>query len=449
MQSSFGGLTDAAAALAAQRYALDVVGQNVANAATAGYFRQRAELAETGAVVGAPSLYATQQRSTGVTANGTTRMDAPVLVARSRVEHGRDESLGAQAATLDAIESLVDEPSDNGLAEQLNTFWNSWGTVANYPDSLAACNVVLQQASGIAKSLTSMSGVLSQIATTTTDALSQAVSDMNALAGTLTTLNRSIAIASASGTPSNTLLDQRDALLMRLAELGGAQTTLQSDGTATIQFGGQTLVTGTAINLIGLTGSQLDVGGVLVNPTGGEAEGMVTALTMILPTYQGKLDAVANALAATVNSAQAAGFDLAGNAGSPMFSGTSAATISVAMTDPTALAASGTAGGNLDASNALAMSSFGDVPGGADVEYRQLIATLASQSQQATQRTQIQQTVTTSVDTLVESTQGVSIDEEASSLLTYQRAYQASSRVLTTVDELLDTLINSTGRVGR
>ena len=60
----------------------------------------------------------------------------------------------------------------------------------------------------------------------------------------------------------------------------------------------------------------------------------------------------------------------------------------------------------------------------------------------------MQQSVTDSVDALAMSSSGVSIDEETTNLLTYQRAYQASSRVLTTVDQTLDTLINHTGTVG-
>ena len=57
--------------------------------------------------------------------------------------------------------------------------------------------------------------------------------------------------------------------------------------------------------------------------------------------------------------------------------------------------------------------------------------------------------MTASVDSLRTSVSGVSYDEEVSNMLTFQRAYQASSRVLTTLDDMLDTLINHTGLVGR
>jgi flagellar hook-associated protein 1 FlgK len=153
-------------------------------------------------------------------------------------------------------------------------------------------------------------------------------------------------------------------------------------------------------------------------------------------------------LASTTNTAQAGGYDLAGNPGGPLFAGGTAATISVAITDPTLLAASGTPGGNLDGSVALAMSQQGNSATGADTSYRTLIGTLATETQRAGQQAAVQQSVTDSVDALATSSSGVSIDEETANLLTYQRSYQASSRVLSTVDETLDILINHTGRVG-
>jgi flagellar hook-associated protein 1 FlgK len=168
----------------------------------------------------------------------------------------------------------------------------------------------------------------------------------------------------------------------------------------------------------------------------------------VLPDYASQLDAVASALASTVNSAQMSGYDLSGTPGGPLFSGTTAASITVAVTDPTKLAASGTPGGNFDASIAQKIAGFGSLPGGANEAYSSLVGNIGTQVQGATQRAVIQQSVTTNVDKMVQSQSGVSFDEETTNLLTYQRSYQASSRVLTTVDEMLDTLINRTGKVG-
>ena len=205
----------------------------------------------------------------------------------------------------------------------------------------------------------------------------------------------------------------------------------------------------TTASTVSLSASnQILVGGTPAGPAGGSLQGLVDGLTTALPGYAAQLDAVAAALASTVNASQTSGYDLAGNPGGPLFAGSTAATLSVVVTNPANLAASGTPGGNLDGSVALGMSQLGSSNSGADAAYRGLVGTLATDVQRASQQASVQQAVTNSIDELAQSSAGVSFDEETTNLLTYQRAYQASSRVLTTVDEVLDTLISHTGRVG-
>ena len=236
---------------------------------------------------------------------------------------------------------------------------------------------------------------------------------------------------------------------MNLADLAGAQASIQPNGTATVTIGGQSVVSATTASTVSIgAGNQILVGGTPAATAGGTLQSLVDALNTTLPNYTAQLDAVAAALASTTNAAQAGGYDLAGNPGGALFSGSTAATISVAVTDPTKLAASGTPGGNLEGSVALSISGFGNLPAGADSTYQTMIGQLATDVQRAGQQATVQQSVTTSVDNLAQSSAGVSLDEETTNLLTYQRSYQASSRVLTTVDETLDTLISHTGRVG-
>ncbi|HEX2903191.1 MAG TPA: flagellar hook-associated protein FlgK, partial [Jatrophihabitans sp.] len=364
-------------------------------------------------------------------------------------EHGRNGYLQTSASTLSSVEGLFNEPSDTGLAEQLNNFWNSWATVANNPGDSGARNVVLQNAAGVAGTLNETSASLSRLSDSLSQQAGSAVTQINTAASSLAQLNGAIAVNNATGHVDNQLLDQRDSLLMSLSDLAGAQSSINADGTATVSIGGQNLVNSVTATTVSLDPSnQLLVGGTPAAATSGQLQGYLDGLTTTIPHYAAQLDQVAAALASTVNSAQAGGYDLNGNPGAAMFSGATAATISVTMTDPKLLAASGTPGGNLDGSVALANSHLGNAAGGADDAYRALIGDLATGSQQATQRAGVQQSVTTSVDTLADSSSGVSIDEETTNMLTYQRAYQASSRVLTTVDETLDTLINHTGRAG-
>ncbi|MDT4943572.1 MAG: flagellar hook-associated protein 1, partial [Pseudonocardiales bacterium] len=279
--------------------------------------------------------------------------------------------------------------------------------------------------------------------------LDQGVAAANSDAGQLATLNGQIAVATATGANANALLDQRDVLLGRLSASVGGVATINPNGSADVSVGGQPLVSGVSTTALSVTGtSQVAVGATTVALTGGSAAAEVIALTSTIPGYQSRLDAVATALAGSVNSAQAGGYDLAGNAGGPLFTGSSAATIGVAIVAPTALAASGTPGGNLDGSNALALSRQGTAAASPDTTYADLVGSIGSAASLANQQQVTQAAVTTSVDALRTSVSGVNYDEEVSNMLTFQHAYSAASRVLTTVDSMLDTLINHTGLVG-
>jgi flagellar hook-associated protein 1 FlgK len=447
--STFGGIEQASGALDAARYGLSIVSQNIANAGTAGYTRQAAQQASVDGSPGAPSIYTKSPGPGGVTITGTTRLNDPVLDARSRTEHARSGFTDTAASTLSAIEGVFPEPSDNGLSEQLNDFWNSWASVANDPGSTAPRTVLLQKAATVTSTLNAMSATLSDIGASTAQSLDQGVAAANSDAGQLATLNGQIAIATATGANANTLLDQRDVLLGRLSASVGGVATINLNGSADVSVGGQPLVSGVNTTALSVTGtSQVAVGATTVALTGGSAAAEVVALTSTIPAYQSRLDAVATALATSVNSAQAAGFDLAGNAGGPLFSGSSAGTIGVAIVDPTALAASGTPGGNLDGSNALALSRQGAAPASPDSTYADLVGSIGSAASLANQQQVTQAAVTTSVDALQTSVSGVNYDEEVSNMLTFQHAYSAAARVLTTVDSMLDTLINHTGLVG-
>jgi flagellar hook-associated protein 1 FlgK len=447
--STFGGIEQASGALDAARYGLSVVSQNIANAGTTGYTRQAAQQASVDGAPGVPSIYTRPTGPGGVTITGTTRLNDPILDARSRTEHARSGSTDTTASTLSAIEGVFPEPSDNGLSEQLNDFWNSWASVANDPGSTAPRTVLLQKAATVTSTLNAMSTTLSDIGASTAQSLDQGVAAANSDAGQLATLNGQIAVATATGANANALLDQRDVLLGRLSASVGGVATINPNGSADVSVGGQPLVSGVSTTALSVTGtSQVAVGATTVALAGGSAAAEVLALTSTIPGYQSRLDAVATALAGSVNSAQAGGYDLAGNAGGPLFTGSSAATIGVAIVAPTALAASGTPGGNLDGSNALALSRQGTAAASPDTTYADLVGSIGSAASLANQQQVTQAAVTTSVDALRTSVSGVNYDEEVSNMLTFQHAYSAASRVLTTVDSMLDTLINHTGLVG-
>jgi flagellar hook-associated protein 1 FlgK len=244
-------------------------------------------------------------------------------------------------------------------------------------------------------------------------------------------------------------LDQRDVLLDKLSSALGSTSVLHSNGTVDVTVDGQSLVSGNTAVAVAYTGGGFTVGGTAVTLTSGSASADLAFLATTMPGYQSALDAVATKLMTTVNNAQSNGYDLNSATGAALFAGSGAGDVAVAFTDPRLIAAASAAGGPFDGNNALAVAGTGALSTGPDAEYVQLVAGIAGDSAVAQAKQVTQATVTQSVDALRTSVTGVSYDEEVNNMLTYQHAYQAASRVLTTIDDMLDTLINHTGLVGR
>src|SRR5919112_2356639 len=153
MASSFGGINTALTSLYAQRRALDVTGQNIANANTEGYTRQRAEMqSQVGSI--SPAMFAkTDGLGTGVAVSDVQRLRDEYLENRGRAEHGKNSYSTSQTAAYSAIEDVFAEPGDTALAAQLHDMWGGWNDVANNPQLAATRSTLLQQSSTVADGL--------------------------------------------------------------------------------------------------------------------------------------------------------------------------------------------------------------------------------------------------------------------------------------------------------
>jgi len=452
MAGSFGSLSTALSALRYNRVAMDVASGNVANVGTEGYTRRRV----VGETVGAPAVPAIWSRydsaGDGVTVGRLDRMVDPFLDSRARNQHGQQALYDVRSSVLARVEAGLGEPGDNGVAAALTDYWQGWHDVANNPGDGAARSQIIGRANTL---VSSMAGQASNIATEWSDQrakLDALTVEVNTLAADVAELNKSIKVAAVSGTDAGTLLDNRDQLTLRLAELTGAATSAQPDGSVEVRIGGVALVTDTLVTPVRVVGAddmsgvgadplRLGVGGTAVTP-GGEMGGMTSLLNTTLPDYVANLDAVALEVASAVNAQHQAGFDRDGNAGVAFFSGTTAATLQVAIADPDLVAASGEAG-TLDESNADALAGLR----AGDESYRRLINNFGTEVASARRVASNQQVLTDQIDGARESLSGVNLDEEMVNMLAHQRAYEAASRVMTTLDSVLDTLINRTGLV--
>lgn len=464
--STFSGLNAATTSLWAQRRALDITGQNISNVNTAGYSRQRVDMQAIGGSA-VPAFYSTGNGiGGGVKADDVLRIRDIFLEGRGHAEHANNARLTTEAGALEQVETAFREPGENGIQSLLADVWNGWGDVDNAPDTDAARGQVIQQMDTLVGGLHFASASLNAQWNQTRENLTVLVKDVNAAARTVADLNQAIQRATAVGMPSNDLADQRDLLVMNLADQVGATVRQGKDGMVDVVVGGMTVVAGTSAAQLALAGSA-DMAGTtgdalrLVSAVGGypvsasgTAGGQLTALNDIFPKYQGSLDTLANDLSAVINAVHKDGFDKLGNAGGAVFvssDGTpiTASNIELGFTDPAKIAASRIGGGpNTDNSNADRIAQFRGQKDGPDADYRKIVVTLGVEAAVANRNVSIQSVITTQVDAARESVAGVNIDEEMTNMLSFQHAYSAAGRLVTTIDEMLDQLINRTGRVG-
>lgn len=469
--STFGSLNTALSGLNAARAAMEVAGNNLANVATPGYTRQRAEFQSAGAVASTGKITSSGRIDQGVVFTGIARLADASLDARVRGTVALASQSSVRADAMADLESILREPGENGLSALLNDFWAGWEDVAGQPGDAAAGAVLLQRAQSAVDRIVQMDDEINGQWTSQRQDLSTRIDDLNATAQGVAALNGQIRSLTAAGGSPAALLDQRSQLVERLAELSGASVRELPDGTVDVLLEGSPLVTGTTARSLQLSGGRnsedaavsvrwshrpddqvsLDAGSiaaglaVLSPATGSYSSGP-------LAQAAAQLDRIALRLAEAVNQVHHSGLTSAGTPGGDFFGidpANPAGSIKVLLHDGSQLATGLPGGGALDGSNAQKLAELGKAPDGADALWSRLVIEVGTTSRaEATQALSSAMAADGAV-TARHGASAVSLDEENIALLSHQHAYQGAARVLTALDEMLDTLINGTGRVGR
>jgi flagellar hook-associated protein 1 FlgK len=429
------GLQTALSGLLAEQRAMDVTANNIANSNTEGYTRESAVMAPSPPIE-IPALSDLTgngaRLGTGVTIETITRIRNEYLDSQYRTQNGSLSGAATNSEELEQVQSAFNEPSTSGLASQLSAFWSSWTALANSPTSEAAKEGVVAAGQQLASSLHGLSAQLQTISTQATqqyEARGGATGEVQSFASQVAQLNGQIRLAEEAGQQPNEMLDRRDLLLDKLSSLANVTVTKETNGTDTVTFGdaAEPLVEGTTAKwpqaMSGAAGGQLGALLSLSSPTGA------------LATYQGALNGVAESLVTSVNALHTK---------TAFFEGTTAATIKVAVT-PGQVQTSSTeaAGGN---NVALAIAALRG--GATDQAYSGLIERVGSDVQSAKDEQTNLKTTVTAISNQRQSVSGVSLDEEMTNLISFQRGYQASARTLTAMDSMIETLIEHTGVVG-
>lgn len=460
--SSFTGLETARRGLLAHQRALELTGHNIANQATPGYSRQRVSLqASPGLAVGplgAKSVIV--QLGTGVDVNGIERIRDRFADVQYRAQATRLGDAATRTHLLGQAELAFSEPGENGLNAALGRMWSAWGDLANDPTSSPARRVVLDTTKAVVDRYAELDAQLALVqgqAREEYDALVAEGGPIHGIVTELADLNDAIGASMARGDTPNDLLDRRDLLLDQLSEYGQVQVQPTLDGSGEPVAGKIDVLLGTDPSPVVSGDTAREPWSVAFSP-GGPGLGRLGALADLasaggpIDAYRQEIAASASALASAINAAhQAAGGPaiLVAPPGAPV-PGVAQPPLAV---DPSIDPA---AGGSLAAIVAGSTGQGNDVAtaiaalrgGAADETYRRLVGQVGSEVAGA-QRTEASvSSLAGALQDRRDSVAGVSTDEEMADLIRFQRGYEASARVLSAVDEMLDQLINRTGRVG-
>lgn len=473
--TSFHGIEIARRALSAHQAALQVTGHNIANANSPGYTRQVATLSATDPfpTSGLGPTITPGQRGTGVELSAIRRMSSDFIQSETVREMANEGYWTELQEILRRAEMAMLEPGSSGVQASLGQYWESLQELHKNPESLAVRAVVRESALTLAETIRYVRDQLVPLQTQFDSAVRAGVAELNRLAEQVAALNADIAKANALGHTPADLFDRRDLLVQEMSRLSGARVAMRAQGMVAVSVGGIAIVDGLTTRQIEVVAGSEPISKLVweggerdVQIGGGRLQALLQGRDEWVPTLVQGIDQMARELIQATNDVHQAGVTLTGQPGGNFFEGDGASNIALApliLQDLEHIAAAGVpddwdpdqhAVPVANGDNALRMAQIRHervVDGNATLEtfHTSLVSRLAIASQKATRMVEHQATVSQHLLTLRESISGVSIDEEMTNLVMYQHGYAAAARLVSVVDEALDTLINRMGLVGR
>lgn len=512
MRSTFGGLEVAKRALFAMQTTQQTTAHNIANANTKGYTRQVVNLVASRPIE-VPGLMRSNipgQLGQGVHFDSINRIREKFLDDQF---YNESKSLGewkTRTDTLHKLEGIINEPSDTGIRQTIENFWNAWQELSREPDNMTARTLLKERSLAMTDAFNHTAKKLNDLSNDLTENINVKAIQANSMLRQVANLNNEIFRIEGLGNNANDLRDQRDLLIDELS--GMINITVTEDASGYIVMMGDTeLVAGIAqVTEVNAEFLEQSFDGAL---SSGEVYGLIVSRDRHVADYQEKLNAMVASLVSGetevtlqegmmlpdgvsvtdtdgathsgtltgpvtivvqgINGLHQLGYTLEGVPGGHFFemtSGEEALSFSLnpnIVSNITQIATSGrtyedengdihTVRGNNQL--ALVMSelrnqkfSFDGISQSATVDeyFRSIVGQLGVETQEATRQAVNQTILVEQVDSGRQAVSGVSLDEEIANMIMYQHSYNAAARMMTTIDQMLDRVINQMGIVGR
>ncbi|WP_422121910.1 flagellar hook-associated protein FlgK [Planococcus sp. X10-3] len=413
MVSTFHGLETGKRALSVGQASIATTGHNIANANTKGYSRQQVNQSTSPSLDVWTNSTNPGQLGSGVSIDSITRVRDRFLDNQHRDQSATLGDAQAKQATFERLETIINEPSDAGLNAVMDQLTNAWQDLENNPDSVSAQAVLKQRAQEFLEVSQAMDSSMTNVKVDLGQQKTAAIDDANRYLEQIAQLNDTIV---RGGNGSNDLKDQRDVLIEKLSSLAPIKVEAQANGSYTVNLvqkdGAQVaLVTGTTVNKMDdatevdggkIGGLQASIEKVEEYQNGDGTNGQVKGLTGITQAF---IDANNN----SVN-------------GDKLFNADNTVNFNGNITEVPP---------NLKAETGAVKS-----------DYQELVSVLGAQSQSASRSTANFEATLQATENRRQSVSGVSLDEEMANLVKFQHSYSAAARLISTTDQMLDTIIN-------
>ena len=452
MSGLLGSLSVALSALTVSQQEMATTSNNVANANTPGYSREVADIS-----AGDPITVGSVSYGTGVVLQKIESLVDPILEIQLNQATQQNSQLNTSLGQLQQLQTQFGSAS-SGIGADISNFFNSLQQLAPDPTNLELRQSVLTAAGNLATDFNTAATNLQTQRSNVDLNVVQSVSDVNTLTAQIASVNQQIGYLQNAGQDAGTLIDTRTNLVRQLSGLAGVSVIPTDSGISVALANGTTLVSGSQsfalTTQLGTDGVQHIFSGsqdITSSLTGGSIAGLIQIRDTEIPSVEGNLDQLASGLANNLNTANKAGFDLNGVAGTNLFAPPpvggvgAAATLAINITDPALLAASsdGTVGsnGNLGVLSAVATQALANGETPID-SYSSIVFQVGNDTSNTSADADASGLILQQLQDQRGSISGVSLDEEASNLIQYQTAYQAAARVVSSIDDLLADAVN-------
>ncbi|WP_456388252.1 flagellar hook-associated protein FlgK [Desulfolithobacter sp.] len=452
--------------LSVNQKSIEIVGNNIANVNTPGYSRQRAELTQIPAVNWGDFFV-----GQGVTVTDVKR-DYDVFINRQlqekNIDYGEELGKSNSLAELERIFSI----SEDNLASEIDRFFDAWQQLAANPSGLVERDTVIQRGQLLGDAFKTSYDELENVRQNINNSILSKVDTINEQLNQIAEVNDRIRQVETSGQTANAARDQRDLLIQDLSQTLGVQTYTDSNGMLNVQLpgglplvqGGQAMkievvMNGSDVNLqVNIAGSTQDIG---LNQLGGEMKGLFYMRDVFIGDLRDNLDTLATEIANSVNQVHQNGTGLDGSTGLNFFVDPAtldpedhpSRNLTVQITDASQLAAGGptdppgTPAPPGDNTNALAMAALerqaiaglnGDTY---DAYFSKMVSTVGIEANRNDLARNGAEDALVQLQNLRDGYSGVSLDEEMIDLVQYQRGFESSAKFLSTIDEMMNSLL--------